>query len=419
MSILLAVSYLGDWLDVLFRWFHVIVGVTWLGTSIYFVRLDNSLHPVAGDDSQSGSMTVGEHWGAHGGGFYHVTKYRRPPEPLPEPLHFATPWPAYSTWLTGFALLIVVYYANARTYLIDPSVADIAPGAAIALSAGLLVVGWFLYDLTCRLLWRWEWLVALAVVAMTAGAALLATSLFSPRAAFLQVGAMLGTFMAANVLTVIVPMHRKMVAARRAGAVPNPVDGARAKQRSVHNTYLTLPVLLAMLSNHASFIYGHSNGWLALLALMAIGALVRHGFIVYRQGTVPKLVPVVATLAVIGLVAWLAPAGTGGDSAAPAAAAAADGAGGGQPAAGTTDATNVASGAKIFQSAGCSGCHTLEAAGATGKAGPDLGRLRPPSSLVAEVVANGRGAMPPFKGRLDDDEIRAVAAYVASAAGAP
>ncbi|MFN8203838.1 MAG: urate hydroxylase PuuD [Solirubrobacteraceae bacterium] len=413
MSLIVAASYLGDWLDVLFRWFHVIVGVTWLGTSIYFVRLDNSLAPPAEGDDESESSTIGEHWGVHAGGFYHVVKYRRLAGTQRAPAHQATPWPAYSTWLTGFTLITVVYYANPRTYLIDTSVANLAPAAAVAISIGFLLVGWLLYDLTCRLLGRWEWLVALSLVAIVIGAALAATSLFSPRAAFLQVGAMLGTFMSANVLFIIQPTNRRQAASQQGKPLPEPSAYARAKQRSVHNTYLTLPVLFLMLSNHAPFIYGSSDAWLALFAMLVVGALIRHSFILYRRGSVPMVptvAPLAATAIVIALVFWMAPPST----TAPETTQAAGGADSGQAAA---SGAASSAGAQVFASAGCASCHTLKAAGASGKVGPDLDSLHPSQSVVAETVANGRGAMPPFKGRLSDEQISAVAAYVATATG--
>lgn len=405
MTALVLASYVADWLDILFRWFHVIVAVTWLGTSIYFVRTDTSMAAHAPEHDED-SMKVGEHWGVHAGGFYHVTKYKVPPAPPSPPPEIATPWPAWSTWITGFILMSVVYYANARTYLIDPSVADISPAAAISISIGMLIVGWLLYDIACRVLGRWEWLVALAVIAIAVVGAVVAINLFSPRAAFLQVGAMLGTLMSANVLVVIAPMNNRMGRAPGGFAKLDPADGARAKQRSVHNTYLTLPVLFAMLSNHASFIYGSSHAWLVLLVLMVVGALIRHAFILYRRNSsVPVLVPAISALAVAVLVVAMLPKGGSGSAPAPPAAG------------GSSGGSNVVDGKAVFQSAGCASCHTLQDAGATGKAGPDLDALRPNADLVRDVVTNGRGAMPPFKSRLKADEIGAVSDYVARVAG--
>jgi uncharacterized membrane protein len=298
--------YLVDWLDLVFRWFHVAAGIVWIGTSFYFVALDNHLRPPAETrDAERG--VGGETWEIHGGGFYRVEKFRVAPETLPDPLHWYK-WEAYWTWISGFVLLTVLYYLRPYTYLIDPSVADLTAAEAIAISIGMLVVGWLVYDLLCRTVaQRSEAALAVCMVALVALAAWASTELFSPRAAYLQVGAMLGTIMVANVLFVIIPAHWELVRAKEAGREPDPAANARGKQRSVHNNYLTLPVLFAMLSNHFSFTYGHANSWLILVLLMVIAAWVRHYFNLRHAGRTLWWIPVSAAVALAGIAIWLRP----------------------------------------------------------------------------------------------------------------
>src|SRR5919201_329771 len=232
--------YANEWLDFLARWLHVVAGIVWIGTSFYFVALDNHLRPPP--DSEGG--VGGEAWEIHGGGFYRVEKYRLAPRRLPEPLYWFK-WEAYTTWLSGFALMVFLYYVNADTYLIDRSVADLTPAAAITISIGLLVVAWLVYDVLCRVL-RSEPVLAAALLGLTTLAAWGASELFSGRAEYLQVGAMVGTNMAANVLFVIIPAHWELVRAKQARREPDPVPAERAKQRSVHNNYLAIPVTAAL-----------------------------------------------------------------------------------------------------------------------------------------------------------------------------
>jgi uncharacterized membrane protein len=301
--------YANEWLDFLTRWLHVVAGIVWIGTSFYFVALDNHLRPPhAEDDAERG--VAGEAWEVHGGGFYRVQKYRLAPPRLPEPLHWFK-WEAYTTWLSGFALMIFLYYVNADTYLIDPGVADLTPAAAITISIGLLVVSWLVYDGLCRVV-RSELVLAAAILGLTTLAAWGASELFSGRAAYLQVGAMLGTIMAANVLFVIIPAHWELVRAKQAGREPDAVPAVRAKQRSVHNNYLTLPVVFAMLSNHFPATYGHGHSWLILVALMAIGAWIRHFFNLRHAGRTVWAIPVTAALAIAGVAVAIRPEESGG-----------------------------------------------------------------------------------------------------------
>jgi uncharacterized membrane protein len=309
-SVIVALDpYVSDWLDLLARWLHVVAGIVWIGTSFYFVALDNHLRPP--DERRDAEDGVGgEAWEVHGGGFYRVQKYRLAPPRLPEPLHWFK-WEAYTTWLSGFALMVFLYYVNADTYLIDRSVADLTPAAAITISIGLLVVAWLVYDVLCRVL-RSEPVLAAALLGLTTLAAWGASELFSGRAEYLQVGAMVGTIMAANVLFVIIPAHWELVRAKQARREPDPVPAERAKQRSVHNNYLTLPVVFAMLSNHFPSAYGHSYSWLALVALMAIGAWIRHFFNLRHAGRTVWAIPVTAALAIAAVAVAIRPDESGG-----------------------------------------------------------------------------------------------------------
>jgi uncharacterized membrane protein len=301
----LLASYTTEWLDLLFRWFHVIAAIVWIGTSFYFVALDNHLHE-AERASDRAEGVRGESWEIHGGGFYVIRKYLVAPPQLPRPLHWYK-WEAYWTWLSGFALFCVLYYADARLRLIDPSVADLAPWQAIAISIGLLAAGWLVYDLTCRLLAPRPLLLAAAVLGLVAATAYGVGELYSARAAYLQVGAMLGTIMVANVFLVIIPGHRELVRAKEAGRDPDPGPGVVGKQRSVHNNYLTLPVLFSMLAGHFTFTYTHDHAWAVLVALMALGAAVRHYFNRRHAGETLWWIPVGCAAAVVAIAVWLRP----------------------------------------------------------------------------------------------------------------
>ena len=275
-------DYWWGWGNLLFRWLHVIAGMAWIGASFYFIALDNHLEPPK-DPRDAARGVGGEAWEVHGGGFYRVEKFRLVPGRLPEPLYWFK-WEAYTTWLSGFALFIVVYYSHATSFLIDTSVADLTAWEAIALSIGGIVLAWFAYDGLCRAFERDEALLAILVFAFICASAWASWNLFAPRAAYMQVGAMIGTMMVGNVFFVIIPAHWELIRAKEAGRQPDPRWNIRAKTRSVHNNYLTLPVVFAMLSNHFTFTYGHRNGWIALVALMAIGALVRHYFNLRHRG---------------------------------------------------------------------------------------------------------------------------------------
>jgi uncharacterized membrane protein len=294
--------YLIDWLDLSFRFLHVIAAIVWIGTSFYFVALDSHLLPAEERDD-----LTGESWEIHGGGFYRIERYKVTPGTIPEPLHWYK-WEAYTTWLAGFALFVSLYYLQPRTYLIDPSVADITPAVAIILSIGLLAAGWLIYDALCRTVAkRSEPALAVCMLVLVAVAAYGCSQLFAPRAAYLQVGAMLGTIMVANVFFVIIPAHWELIRAKEAGREPDPAANMRGKQRSVHNNYLTLPVLFAMLSNHFAFTYTHADAWVVLVLLMVIGAAIRHFFNLRHRGKNVWAIPILAAVALAGIAIWLRP----------------------------------------------------------------------------------------------------------------
>ncbi|MEO0003640.1 MAG: hypothetical protein RLZZ22_1332 [Pseudomonadota bacterium] len=308
-------SYLFDWVNLLLRWAHVITAVAWIGASFYFVMLDNSLSPPAHADLKAKGVD-GELWAVHGGGFYHSNKYMLAPNwlPLPQNLHWSY-WESYSTWLTGFGLFTSLYLFNAGSFLIDKSVYDWPPALAIMAALGFLAAFWLLYDAICRSLGRGrrgDLIVGAGVLGLVTLAAWLACQLFAGRAAFLLVGAMLATAMSANVFFLIIPGQRQVVAALRAGLPPDPVHGRRGKQRSVHNTYFTLPVLIAMLSNHYGWLYQAPHNWLVLVLFMLAGALIRHSFVArHKQLAQGKPVSwahaIAGTLVLLALAVWLAP----------------------------------------------------------------------------------------------------------------
>ncbi|QYJ22975.1 urate hydroxylase PuuD [Achromobacter sp. ES-001] len=307
-------SYYLDWVNLLLRWAHIITGIAWIGTSFYFVMLDNSLEKP--QDAESLAKGVGgEQWAVHGGGFYNMQKYAVQPKKLPEHLHWSF-WESYSTWLTGFALFTMSYLWNASTYLIDRSKMDWQPGTAVAVALAFFVVFWMVYDGICRLFGRGkhgDTIVGVLVAVFIALASWLACHWFAGRAAFLLVGAMMATTMSGNVFFWIIPGQRKNVAAMRAGKPVDPVHGQRGKQRSVHNTYFTLPVVFTMMSNHYSFTYTHQYNWIVLLLIMLGGAAIRQFFVVrhrFKLGNARNPLPyVLLGVVVLGLtIVWMRPA---------------------------------------------------------------------------------------------------------------
>lgn len=297
--------YVADWLHLVVRWLHIAAAIAWIGTSFYFMALDYSLTPPASERAAREGVG-GESWEIHGGGFYRIEKFRVAPARLPASLHWFK-WEAYTTWLSGFALLVLLYYAQAETYLVDRSVADLAPWQAVALSVVILGVGWLAYDTLSRWLADRERLLAVALALLVVGVVWVSSQLFSARAAYIQAGATLGTWMVANVFFVIIPGQRELIAAMLAGREPDPSFGIRGKQRSVHDNYLTLPVLFAMISQHFPFTYGHPYGWLVLLGLMAAGAAAQHFFNLRRQGRTAWGIPVLALVVVVFAAVAVAP----------------------------------------------------------------------------------------------------------------
>jgi uncharacterized membrane protein len=309
-------TYLLEWANMLLRWTHVITAIAWIGSSFYFVFLDSSLTPPADDALQKQGVS-GELWAVHGGGFYHPVKFAVKPPQLPDHLHWFY-WESYSTWLTGFALFSVSYLWNASTYLVDPALMQWSSGQAITAALAFFVLFWLAYDALCR--WFGQGkngdVIVGALVALLVGfAAWLACHLFAGRAAFLIMGAMLGTAMSANVFFCIIPGQRKMVASIRAGLPVDPIHGWRGKQRSVHNTYFTLPVLFAMLSNHYSFTWSHPQNWLVLIVMMLAGAAIRQFFVLrhgYKLGRNrhPAAYALFGVVLIIGAIVWMKPAST-------------------------------------------------------------------------------------------------------------
>jgi uncharacterized membrane protein len=309
-------TYLLDWLNLLLRWAHVVTAIAWIGASFYFVMLDNSLSAPQHEDLKAKGVD-GEMWAVHGGGFYHANKYLVAPKwlPLPRNLHWSY-WESYSTWLSGFALFALMYLWQAETFLIDRNVyAWSSPALAATAALGFLVGFWLVYDGICRTLGQrrhGDLVVGVLVAGFVVFSSWLACQLFAGRAAFLLVGAMLATAMSANVFFWIIPGQRKVVAALRAGQAPDPVHGRRGKQRSVHNTYFTLPVIVAMLSNHYGWLYQGEHNWIVLVGLMLAGALIRHSFVARHQAKVqgrrtPWEHAIAGTLLLVGVVVWRSP----------------------------------------------------------------------------------------------------------------
>jgi uncharacterized membrane protein len=305
------IGYLLDWCGLLVRWLHVIAGIAWIGSSFYFVWLDNHLEP-QGSSEPVDPNVAGELWAVHGGGFYRSRKYRVAPAVLPPTLHWFY-WEAYTTWLSGFGLLCLLYFLRAEAYLIDPSVLALTKPTAIAIVFGLLVASWLVYDGLCRSrLGRNERALALAVAVVTGLEAWGVCHLFGGRGAFMVFGAALGTIMVANVLFVIIPGQRELVLAKREGRDPDAGPGLRGKQRSVHNTYFTLPVLFVMISNHYAMTYDAHYNWLVLIAMSFAGACIRGWFVARhkpagRRGVVSALPAALGVLTLAGVVVALAP----------------------------------------------------------------------------------------------------------------
>ena len=306
-------SYYLDWANLLLRWVHVITAIAWVGSSFYFVFLDSSLVKPESPELQDKGVG-GELWAVHGGGFYNPQKYTIAPKVVPDHLHWFY-WESYSTWLSGFALFTVSYLWSASTYLIDKSLMNWSSGAAISVAVSFLVVFWMVYDLICQAFGKrknGDAIVGVLIFGVVCFASWLACHWFAGRAAFLLVGAMIATAMSANVFFWIIPGQRITVKELREGRPVDPVHGLRAKQRSVHNTYFTLPVLFAMLSNHYSFTYSHKYNWIVLVAMMLAGALIRQFFVMrhgYKLGrnSHPWPYALVGVVVIVAAIVWMKP----------------------------------------------------------------------------------------------------------------
>jgi len=299
-------AYLLDWLSLLLRWAHLVVGIAWIGASLYFIWLDNSLEdPKRAEDRARG--VAGELWAVHGGGFYHAQKYRLAPPALPERLHWFK-WEAYWTWITGFALLVLLYYVNAETYLIDPAVAALSKPQAIGIGLASLIAGLAVYEGLCRSpLGRNDAALAAVLLLLLAATAWGLSLVFSGRGAYLHYGAILGTIMVGNVAHVIIPGQRELVRAKQENREPDPKYALAGKQRSVHNTYFTLPVLFVMISSHYAMTFGSRWAWLVLVALTVSGALIRVWFVMRHKGAAPAWPLAAAILMLLAVAVLLAP----------------------------------------------------------------------------------------------------------------
>jgi uncharacterized membrane protein len=292
-----------DWFSLFVRWFHVIAGVAWIGASFYFIWLDNNLRAPAQWKVDKGIK--GDLWAIHGGGFYEVAKYAYGPEQMPTTLHWFK-WEAYTTWLSGFALLIIVYYFGASAYLIDPRVNAISPSVAIGLGLGLIFGGLALYELACRSrLANYPVAFGVCLVTLICIVTFLATQWFSGRGAYIHVGALIGTIMAGNVFLNIMPNQRKMVAAVAAKKDIDPQWGASAKLRSLHNNYFTLPLLFIMISNHYPMTYQHQHNYLVLIAIMVAAAWIRHFFNLRHKGQTKPSILITGTVAMLAIALWV------------------------------------------------------------------------------------------------------------------
>ena len=273
-------AFAADWANLLIRWGHMIAGIGWIGTSFYFIALDLSLKK----REQMKEGVMGTTWEVHGGGFYHVEKFTVAPKELPGDLVWFK-WEAYLTWLTGFLLLIVQFYLDAGAWMIDPDVMALEPWQAVGISIASLAVGWFVYDGLCRSpIGQKTTLLTVIGFLWVLAAAYFYTEVFSGRTAMIHVGAFIGTIMAANVFAVIIPNQKKVTSALLAGAAPDPKYGEIGKQRSIHNTYLTLPVLVTMVSGHYPMLAGHPQAWLIVAFIIVGGACLRHVLVSHEVG---------------------------------------------------------------------------------------------------------------------------------------
>ncbi|MFZ6749375.1 urate hydroxylase PuuD [Undibacterium sp. Ren11W] len=300
-------AYGTEWLNLIVRWLHLITGIAWIGASFYFVWLDNNIRPPKPGSELAKKGVSGELWAVHGGGFYNPQKYLVAPQELPEELHWFK-WEAYWTWISGFSLLFIVYYFNASAMMIDKSVADLTSWQAIGIGLGTLIAGWTFYDLLCRSpLGKREGWMGIIMFGFIVAVAFILSKWLSGRAAYIHVGAMIGTMMVGNVLMLIIPGQRKLVEAMQAGKSPDPIHGQKAKQRSVHNNYFTLPVLFIMISNHYAMTYSNTYNWLVLAGIIAAGVLIRHFFNLRHKGITNWAYPTAGVVLLLTVAIAIAP----------------------------------------------------------------------------------------------------------------
>jgi uncharacterized membrane protein len=305
--------YLTEWLNLILRFAHVITGIAWIGASFYFIWLDNHLEKPPGGKIEQG--IGGDLWAIHGGGFYEIAKYQVAPKNMPQLLHWFK-WEAYSTWLTGFGLLSLMFYLGADIYLIDPAIARLSQTQAILIGLGVIVGGWVVYDLLCRSkLAQHALVLGFILTALALGLSYFLSQTFSARGAFIHMGAVIGTVMAGNVLFIIMPSQRALVSSVEQGKAVDPAWAAKAKLRSTHNTYLTLPVIFIMISNHYPMIVNHQYSWFVLMVILIITAAVRQYFVARHRGRQQVWVLVIATAMTIALAVIIAPKSVLGPSA--------------------------------------------------------------------------------------------------------
>ncbi|GHE82881.1 urate hydroxylase PuuD [Thalassotalea profundi] len=300
--------YITEWLNLIIRFAHLITGIAWIGASFYFVWLDNHLEnpPQWKTDKGIG----GDLWAIHGGGFYEVAKYKLAPEKMPSTLHWFK-WEAYTTWITGFLLMSLMFYVGAESYLIDKRVADLTQLQAIGLGIGAIVFGVTVYEVLVRTTLRnHSVILGVILIIFATGLSYGLTQVFSARGAYMHMGAIIGTIMAGNVFFGIMPSQRALVKAVNEGKAPDPAFGLNAKLRSTHNTYTTLPIIFIMISNHYPMTYNHNANWLVLIAIILITAAIRQYFVLRHFGKQKPLILVGAVLATIALAFVIAPKAT-------------------------------------------------------------------------------------------------------------
>ncbi|MBX6321575.1 MAG: urate hydroxylase PuuD [Rhodospirillaceae bacterium] len=396
-------SVLWEWASLAVRWLHVIAGIAWIGSSFYFIALDLGLR--RRDGLPEGA--AGEAWQVHGGGFYNMVKYLVAPARLPDELTWFK-WEAYTTWLSGMGLLVLVYYMAADLYLIDRSVLDIPPWIAVAFSLGALMFGWTGYDLLCRSrLGRNDRALAAVGFVLLVALAWAATRVFSGRGAVMQMGALIGTLMVANVFFVIIPNQRKVVADLIAGRAPDPALGRAAKQRSLHNNYLTLPVVFVMIANHYPLAFASRWNWLILAIVLVVGAAIRHFFNARHKGAPSPWWCWGVAVAGMAAIVWL--------TAQPAVA----------PAAAATAPEALTGAAEEIVLSRCSMCHAAEPVWA-GLATPPKGvvlespaEIRARAREIALVAAHTRAMPPGNVTGISEEERGVLAAWAATAAPSP